>query len=485
MAQRKQKQRFKARPLTHPTALRLFLSESSREFAALPLRQQAYFAGALHGAHFRRHQHADDEGLQVLHWYQRSLAFRGEFEEVNRRLGWWTREREADHYQRKAAGWRLTEEGRAMLDAYLRTAHDIRTAGIEDAAGKPVRAPRSAIASHNMHGSKTRFRGSSMKVAIEVDGDSLHFLHHAAQAWLLRDKPPTGFQWAHDAWDAIRDGRGPNSGMHAAMRRIEGDGGVIYQASQMLDFAKRSRAPGFVLAQTYIEAPSGRLYAEDRINLQNCNREVKRAALRGQWEYDFENCHWSLLNQMASRIGLELHNIRNYLADKKGWREQIALATGISVDDAKKCLIAMIYGATIERDDPQLAIPSIIGTEATVRLRQCERMVALHDDVKAARSRILRDYAARSGKRRLVNDAGRDFDPTGVPKGKMPAAQLAHLLQGAESEALRACMDVAGSSLTLLQHDGFTSADKLDVSRFAAAIKQRIGFTLELSEVQL
>ena len=110
------------------------------------------------------------------------------------------------------------------------------------------------------------------------------------------------------------------------------------------------------------------------MTLQNCQREVKRAALSGCWEYDFENAHWSLLRQMINSIEqhtkktIPLPAVDAYLADKSGYRQTIARDVAISEKDAKTCIIALIYGAALT-DDPARAIPKEIGVDAAGRLR--------------------------------------------------------------------------------------------------------------------
>ena len=72
--------------------------------------------------------------------------------------------------------------------------------------------------------------------------------------------------------------------------------------------------PGFVIHR-YVESASGRLYAEN-INLQTASRLIKQSALHGLWEYDIQNCHYEIFDQMAQRAGYDAQNIKHYLAGK-------------------------------------------------------------------------------------------------------------------------------------------------------------------------
>lgn len=463
-------------PLAYPKSLHTFLVVQCEAFARLPDRQQHYFAGLLYASHFRPQRHIEASGLQVHHWYARLLACRGSHQQAYASLGWWRQEIEADYMKHNAAGYALTDEGQHMLDLWLGNLDDHPDAGLLNTQGKEIKTPSAAVNPRTTTGGRAKPE-PAMVVPVEIDGDSLHQLANAVDAWVYGAECPAGFEWALQAWDDIQAARGPNGGRDRAEARALV---TRKQASLMVATGRSTRAPGYVIPQTYIEAPSGRLYAETNISLQNCHREVKRAALAGQWEYDFENCHWSLLYQMAQAIGIELPTVAEYLKHKRTWRQEIALAAGISVPEAKECIIALVYGAAL-RADPRLRIPEVIGLEATKRLRQCDRMRLLYDEVKRARPHIIKAHCKSGG---FINAAGKQYRPENR-SNNTEAAKLAHVLQGAESAALRACIEVAGPTLTLLQHDGFTSLEHLNKTDLTDAIRKRTGYVLELSEEHL
>jgi len=49
------------------------------------------------------------------------------------------------------------------------------------------------------------------------------------------------------------------------------------------------------LPQCYRESPSGRLYGFYHPNLQNAPKAIRHALLDGQYDYDIENCHFTLV----------------------------------------------------------------------------------------------------------------------------------------------------------------------------------------------
>ena len=103
------------------------------------------------------------------------------------------------------------------------------------------------------------------------------------------------------------------------------------------------------------------------INLQTVPREIKQVALHGLYEYDFENCHYAILHQLAAKHGLECPAIAHYLKYKRPVRKQIVDDIGLSLDEAKRCLIALIYGARYSHRHED-AIPAAIGKAAALQL---------------------------------------------------------------------------------------------------------------------
>lgn len=464
---------------THPVSLRRFLEATEPAYAALPMRAKAWLAGALVAAAFRKTRHYDDPEAIPLHWENRRRAIRtaAEANAVHARLGWF--ERTAPPRPGVAAAWALTEKGSQMLADWFELAEEARKQGLEDGNGNKARKPREAIARYTKGGARARKpKNTDLCVAVDVDAEALTRLNGACKAWLwdYADEAPAGTEYAIELWRSIQAGRGPRSGADKTRERVRR---AQSQALMIQIMAQANEAPGHAIPQTYVEAPSGRLYCSNTVNLQNAQREVKHAALSGCYEYDFENCHWSLLAQMADAAGVELEAVPEYLQAKKRWRESVALQAAVSVDDAKMVLTAMIYGAGLE-PEPGKALHDALGPDALGRLRQCQEVMALHADVKRAREAVIQAHRRRTDGR-VVNAARRVFDGRKVDSRRRSAATLAHILQGAESEALRAAMDAA-TDLRLIQHDGFTTATRQDRKRIEAAILERVGYRLELSE---
>lgn len=225
--------------------------------------------------------------------------------------------------------------------------------------------------------------------------------------------------------------------------------------------------------QRYVESDSGRLYGKN-INLQTMPKSIKEVALHGLWEYDFANCHYSILYQLASRQGIECKAIGHYLKNKRQVRQQIVTDVGINVDQAKTCLISLIYGARFSRRDED-AIPATVGKEAALRLYQHPLFQALKEDVTRARNGIIRKWPR--SRLSLKNAYGK-----WIPEKESPLRILAHLLQGIEASMLEAVRKLYPHEILLLQHDGFASAVRLDIARMEQSIHEATGYRMQIEE---
>lgn len=226
------------------------------------------------------------------------------------------------------------------------------------------------------------------------------------------------------------------------------------------------------IAHRYAEGRTGRLYARG-ISLQTAPRIVRKAALHGLYDYDIENCHYSIFYQLAARYNYECEAIKYYLGHKNEVRKAIAKSVGITIEQAKMCLLALMFGARLNEWKDN-AIAQEIGQGAAKTLFANTHFRSIADDVIGGRKEIL----ARWEKRRttLLNDMGK---AVGL---KEPAnVKLAHIIQGIEAKALRASIRLYSDDVVLLMHDGFVSKRALDVQLIEQAIYQDTGMRLEVA----
>lgn len=245
--------------------------------------------------------------------------------------------------------------------------------------------------------------------------------------------------------------------------------------SRIMSMARESEGR-FYVVQRYVESKSGRLYGKD-INLQTVPRSIKEVALHGLWEYDFENCHYTILYQMAARIGVKCDAIEYYLANKRAVRSAIENEIGISSDQAKTCLISLIYGARFsQRSDD--AIPSEIGVDLALKLYEHPFFCLLKDDVHNASRAVI--GAWERTRQRIKNEYGKWIRHS-EPQSKV----LSHLLQGAEAKMLETVRKLYPSEIILLQHDGFASEVQLDRLKMTEQILQSTGYKIAIEETRI
>jgi len=231
------------------------------------------------------------------------------------------------------------------------------------------------------------------------------------------------------------------------------------------------------LVHVYIECASGRVYATG-LNLQNAPRVVKSFALAGHWEYDIQNCHYSVIDQMVEPLGYQCKAIRNYLARKTQFRESIASQVDMPVSKAKQCLLAMMYGARITLSKG-CAIPKEIGPEKAKTLYEMPEFSDLAAEIKKC-SRLIVNHATKNGQSLPKNAFGKTL------QGKTTVSQiLSHQINGVERCALEAAISVCMDDVVLLQHDALVSRKRLDFKVIEEEIFRKTGYRFSILETQI
>ena len=234
----------------------------------------------------------------------------------------------------------------------------------------------------------------------------------------------------------------------------------------------------------YSEYESGRLYTQGGF-LQTAPREIRSAAFAGCFDYDVENCHYSLLSQLAYRCNQFTPAIDDYLLRKPEIRHQLAADLGVSVKTIKGTLIAAIYGASKRANvyykgtqELKPAILRLMGTPERARaLFDHPLFAGLLADISRVKQPVIDSMPKNRG--RVVNPFGKAL------ASKDQNEILAHILQGAESAVLHTVIREVGDVLTLLMHDGWVSKERLDVEALSDVIYQQTQFVVVLEESEL
>jgi hypothetical protein len=226
------------------------------------------------------------------------------------------------------------------------------------------------------------------------------------------------------------------------------------------------------LPQVYHEVESGRLYGCDDLSLQNVVKEAKQIVLCGAHEYDFSNCHFRLLASAASELGFEPVTIFKYIKDPRLFRQSLADRIGISKKQAKTCLLALLYGAT-QSLWRGCAIPQAIGPEKACVLYKDPDFDELGLEILEIGD-LLRQNSRRTLNGAIINC--RNKACIGNEK-----QELAHLLQGKESELLHIVIEQYQDSMLLLQHDGFALSSYVDPREIEAEISYQTGIEMPVT----
>lgn len=198
--------------------------------------------------------------------------------------------------------------------------------------------------------------------------------------------------------------------------------------------------------------------------------------MAGLYDIDIENCHYSILAQMAAAHGYQCTVINDYLDNKRQFRESLAAEFSISMRQVKDALIALIYGAKFSFRAKD-ALPMIFGDQAlAAKAYEHPKFMALRNDIAEARAVVL---AAQEDNRRTIKNCR---GLTIRLDDSNERQQLAHLLQGVEVKALEAACRLYPKEIVLLQHDGFSASKPLATERIEAAMLEATGYRLKVEQ---
>ena len=433
-------------------------------FVALTFSEQFHLAQLILSAEqkWRRHSRRGERGGFVIPYQEQYRLFgRGRFEEINKKLElflsseqWWKSKGEARVY------W-LAPKARQIRERYLNPSGKKLEGQFIYESGQYLRKPPRAIASKDRAGNSARNQCRTITPLTPINARNLEDYAKALQKEITRLK---GGPRTMDLF-IPRNPQGLLTKVRERMNYVQ----------LLLRYIKTDIGQNKYLIHRYVETSTGRLYAQGPANLQNGIKEVRQVALQGRYDYDFENCHYSMLLQLAEIAGGKCPAIRRYLDQKQEIREALAEHVREHVNLVKQCLLAMIYGAE-KTTYWDAAISRYLGKAGAEKFYKHHFVVALQADLDAGREIIIETH--RPSKRgRITNAMGR----------KVSAAEdhkkiMAHILQGLEAKMLEMAREEFHDQIILLQHDGFTTLERVDYVPLLKRIKDELGMGMEMSE---
>ena len=399
----------------------------------------------------RSRRHKADPDSFWWHYKEIDTEFgRGRFEEINGLLQMFQVSPRWSLADEETRLYRLTPDVERILLDTFETKRRGRLGALIDAKGRKVTTLPEAVAAKDVNGVTSKvWRGAPVPRLVPVSMAILNIL-------VEKMRCNTGDLFIQGDAQALQD--------------------RWLAAADLRKMATTSVAGRGFVQHRYQETSTGRLSAVGQTNLQSAPRTVRKAALAGLWDYDFENCHYAIIEQMASRHGCACPAIRHYLDNKQSVREILAADIGAGLGQVKRALIAVIYGARASASR-YVALYDAMG-ENKKRTRQLlghPLFIQLHRDVKAARNAILAGWADVR-RRRLINEAGK-----GISVAAKKEQRMAHLAQGAEAIILRAALRLHPDKIVLLVHDGFVSTEPIDQAGIEGAVLAETGYVMKLA----
>jgi hypothetical protein len=441
-------------------------------FKQQPMDVRLALCGMIYEAPTRYRAHSHHEGYSRFTWQELEQSFgRNGFKAINDRLCLFEVAKDSigrdawSMVNESTKAYMLTEQVATIRENFLKGCFRRRATRLLTQDGKYLQTlPASAMSAKNKDGQNRRgFQGLPVNPLVPVKLVQVKKLMVDIEARLM----------AHEAGFFTGElfSEAPNTKFLKALHQ---DAAMIYAK------ANNKNWPGHVLHR-YFEIESGRVYVDGVGNLQNCYRVLREAAMAGLYDIDIENCHYSILAQMAAAHGYQCTiDTMTTWTTRDLVRKSLADEFGLSIQQVKDALIALIYGAKFSAYYKD-ALPKIFNgdTELADRIYLHPKFLALHDDIAGARAVVL--DALPVSRQTIQNCRGLTMRVGGTD-GSNKRQQLAHLLQGVEVTALEAAYRLYPKEIVLLQHDGFAATCQLDTKRIVAAMLEATGYTLKVEQ---
>ena len=435
------------------------LRSKKRGFKKLPVKHQSDMAWYIwmHGTWERKHKNPNwDDCMFIGHKELEESFGRGRFKKINDELHIFEVTSNWHSAEKQSKGYKLMPDVQQIKNDYL-VPRKQRLTKFIDTNGCALRTMLNAIDSKDIEGvTATAWKNAKVLNKTPVNMENLTLLYNHLQHL-----------------------EGPTSDLFANTNDAEANR-LLAAVGQLYKLASVDISGHGYVMHRYAESNSGRLYAKG-VNLQNGPRLIRQAALQGFYDYDFENCHYTIISQLARRYGVEVLAIDNYLANKAQVRQQLATEAGITQGQVKVCLLMIMYGAGLVPGRTQDAIPREIGEEAAERLRSNPLFSGIRQDMKKARKVILSNWKPKPRCSTLVNAMDKRIKKEVDGKKVSDKKLLAHLLQGIEAQALKALIDMMKDNVVLLLHDGFVTKDQQDIAAMERRVKEVTGFDMSIS----
>jgi hypothetical protein len=212
--------------------------------------------------------------------------------------------------------------------------------------------------------------------------------------------------------------------------------------------------------------------------LQQLPKRVKRPLLAQNgmnYSYDIQCCAPTLLLQYAQKCGLATPtpNMDAYLKDRSTIRKNIADDTGITVDDAKFVINALLQGGQISYHRESSISIRLNGNQHLIgKLKDNQYLLELREEIKSIWTCIkptlpVRYLTDKNGKTRRCALNGRDKSGVYRSQEELVLKEIKRYLKKNKNKAL-------------LEHDGWTCEKIIDEVELRSYVKATTGYQIEL-----
>jgi hypothetical protein len=268
---------------------------------------------------------------------------------------------------------------------------------------------------------------------------------------------------------------------------------------EIRDISDTEWLPKGKMYQHYYETSTGRVYSTGHNSLQRMRKLIRNVILGGvgYWDYDIQNCHYTLLNHLVEYYGLKSCNsFDEYIKNKVKIRNNLSKDLGVELSVIKECIIAVMYGCSkVNRDGNKLT--DLLGKQKQILLVENTFIKELFED----RNRVVKDIIDITDKENKKYNFLKIYGKTKryyqnirnkrlylIDKEGKKVKQnqiLGHILQGMESKILDVCMGIELGKLRVLIHDGFVTEGRIDEKQYSNVVKNELGISVRFDKQKL
>lgn len=213
---------------------------------------------------------------------------------------------------------------------------------------------------------------------------------------------------------------------------------------------------GGVLDQFYLRKDKGRLFGVGVSSCQRMPRTIRKALLKGYYEYDIVNAHFVIADHIADPL---LDAIHSYANDTTIIRNMLSKDLDMEVSEVKTCLLMLLYGAGVSLRSDSSLVEELGSKERAKKFVEHPFVKQLVEDIGR-----LHEMMIEQG---MINPESED---------RWDSRQRSLALQHIEAVMLDACIEHVEPQLLLF--DGFVSKECKDVKIFQNAIYERTGMNV-------